>query len=88
MAKAATKRSESNAGSDGIEHAVRLIRRVCRLSHYSNLLAETRAALRAEGIASAVRNHNSAALFDWLITMLSYRGIADRIAADYLERYG
>jgi hypothetical protein len=75
-------------GQDGIAHAVRLIRQVCRLSRYTNLIAETRASLKAEGITSAVRHHDSAALFDWLITMLSYRGIADRIAADYLERYG
>ena len=67
---------------------MRLIRQVCRLSPYTDLMAETRASLRAEGITSAVRNHDSAALFDWLMTMLSYRGIADRIAADYLEHYG
>ena len=72
----------------GIEHAVRLIRQVCHLSRSTNLVAETRTSLRAEGIASAVRAHDSAALFDWLITMLSYRGIADRVAADYLERHG
>ena len=44
--------------------------------------------LRAEGITSAVRHHDSATLFDWLITMLSYRGISDRVATDYLERHG
>jgi hypothetical protein len=67
---------------------VRLIRQVCQLSGRTNLIAETRASLRAEGVASAVRRHDSAALFDWLITMLSYRGIANRVAADYLERHG
>ena len=81
---AATKRVEGS----GIDHAVRLIRQICRLSQSTNLIAETRAALRAEGITAAVRHRDSAALFDWLITMLSYRGIADRIAADYLDRYG
>ena len=75
-------------GQEGLDHAVRLIRQVCLLSRSVNLIAETRASLRAEGITSAVRHHDSAALFDWLITMLSYRGISDRVAADYLERHG
>ena len=60
-------------GQEGLDHAVRLIRQVCQLSGSTNLIAETRAALRAEGVTSAVRHHDSAALFDWLITMLSYR---------------
>ena len=75
-------------GHEGLDHAVRLIRHVCQQSRSANLIAETRASLRAEGISSAIRHHNSAALFDWLITMLSYRGISDRVATDYLERHG
>ena len=75
-------------GQEGLGHAVRLIPQVCRFSRSGNLIAETRASLRAEGITAAVRHHDSAALFDWLITMLSYRGISDRVAADYLERHG
>jgi hypothetical protein len=27
-------------------------------------------------------------LFDWLVASLSYQGIADQIAFDYMERYG
>src|SRR5271165_2558981 len=73
---------------EGLYHAAHLIRQVCQLSRSVNLIAETRASLRAEGITSAVRQHDSAALFDWLITMLSYRGISDRVATDYLERHG
>ena len=75
-------------GHEGLDHAARLIRHVCQRSRSANLIAETRASLRAEGISSAIRHHDSAALFDWLITMLSYRGISDQVAADYLERHG
>ena len=57
---------------EGLAHAMRLIRQVCRLSRSDNLITETRASLKAEGITAAVRHHDSAALFDWLITMLSY----------------
>jgi hypothetical protein len=73
---------------EGLDHAVRLIRQVCWLSRSTNFIAETRTSLRAEGISSAVRQHDSSMLFDWLITMLSYRGISDQVAADYLERHG
>ena len=73
---------------EDLEHAVRLIRRVCQLSRSANCIAETRASLRAEGITSAVRHHDSTALFDWLITMLGNRGISNWVAADYLERHG
>ena len=82
------KRARVRPGQEGLDHAVRLIRQVCLLSRSVKLVAETRASLRAEGITSAVRHHDSAALFDWLITMLSYRGISNWVAADYLERHG
>jgi hypothetical protein len=88
QAFSAIKPNSVGRGHEELEHAVRLIRQVCRLSRSTNLIAETRTSLRAEGINSAIRRHDSAALFDWLITMLSYRGISDRVAADYLERYG
>jgi hypothetical protein len=83
-----TRLSRVRPGQEGLDHAVRLIRQVCQLSRSVNLIAETRTSLRAEGVTSAIRHHDSAALFDWLITMLSYRGISDRVAADYLERHG
>ena len=85
---ASTKCARIRAKNEAIHHAVHLIPQVCRLSRSTNLIAERRASLRAEGIPAAVRQHDSAALFDWLITMLSYRGIADRVAADYLDRHG
>ena len=85
---ASTNRARIRPEIKAIHHALRLIRHVCRLSRSSNLIAETRVSLRAKGIAAAVRQHDSAALFDWLIMTLSYRGIADRVAADYLERHG
>ena len=83
-----TKLARVRFGQDRLDHAERLIRQICRLSRSANLIAETRASLRTEGVTSAVRHHNSAALFDWLITMLSYRGISNWVAADYLERHG
>ena len=88
QAFSAIKPNSVRWGREGLDHAVRLIRQVCQQSRTGNLIAETRTSLRAEGVNSAIRRHGTAALFNWLITMLSYRGISDRVAADYLERYG
>jgi hypothetical protein len=35
-----------------------------------------------------VKNHDTAAVFDWLISALSYQGISDQIAYDYMEEHG
>ena len=35
-----------------------------------------------------MRKRNTAAVFDWLIAALSYQGIADQIAYDYMEQHG
>jgi len=36
----------------------------------------------------AIRRHDTAILFDWLMAALSYEGISDRVAYDYMERHG
>ena len=61
---------------------------VCCLAGSASLIDDTRAELRADGIATAVRRHDTAALFDWLVAALSYQGISDKVAAEYLERHG
>ena len=40
------------------------------------------------GISDAVAAHDSAALFDWLVGVVSYQGIADAIAARYMDEHG
>ena len=52
------------------------------------MIDDTRRALRRQGIVGAVRRHDTAKLFDWLMTTLSYQGIADRVARDYLDQHG
>src|SRR5271169_3596941 len=71
-----------------IDHAVGVIHRVCRLAGAASLIDDNRADLRAEGIPSAIRRHDTATLFDWLISALSYQGISDQVAYDYMERHG
>jgi hypothetical protein len=68
-----------------LDHATRLILRVCRLAGPTAILDDAR---QSAEIASAIRNRNTSVLFDWLVAALSYQGISDQVAADYMERHG
>jgi hypothetical protein len=77
-----------NEASSAIDHAVRLIHAVCGLAGSPSLIDEIRADLRAEKVRAAIRHHNTAAVFDWLMAGLSYQGISNQVAHDYMERHG
>ena len=68
-----------------LDHAT-LIHRVCCLAGEPDLINEIRTDNGA--IRSAIKQRDTAALFDWLMAMLSYQGISDRVAYDYMERHG
>jgi hypothetical protein len=68
-----------------VEHATRLIIRVCQLAGSASFVDDAR---ESREVASAIRNRNTALLFDWLVASLSYQGIADQVAYDYMERHG
>ena len=57
-----TRSAEDN---EAIGPATRLITRVCQLAGSSAFIDEARASLEAEGVAAAVRDRNTPALFDW-----------------------
>ena len=65
-----------------------MVHSVCCLAGSASLIDDIRAELRAEGIATAIRRHDTATLFDWLVAALSYQGISDQVAAEYMERHG
>ena len=71
-----------------LEHATGLMLRVCQAAGSPSFVADARESAEAEGIHAAVRTRNTAVLFDWLVTSLSYQGIADQVAFDYMERHG
>ena len=74
--------------SGALDHAVRVMHGVCCLAGSASLIDDIRAELRAEGVLSAIRRHDIAPLFDWLMSALSYQGISDRVAYDYMEQHG
>ena len=74
--------------TSAIDHAVRVVHGVCCLAGTASLIDDIRTDLRAEGIPTAIRRHDTATLFDWLISALSYQGISDQVATEYMERHG
>src|ERR1035437_9646101 len=69
-------------------HALRLVRGVCQLAGPFALIDDAQASLQRQGVVAAVNQHDSATLFDWLMNELSYQGISDRIAEQYLDQHG
>jgi hypothetical protein len=65
-----------------------VIYRVCCLAGSASLIDKIRADLDADGVRTAMRKRDTAAVFDWLISALSYQGISDQIAYDYMEQHG
>jgi hypothetical protein len=71
-----------------INHAVRIIHAICGLAGSANLIENIRADLRADKVQAAIRHRDTAVVFDWLMAALSYQGIADAVAYDYMEQHG
>jgi len=93
MARGRTKHLDSPGRSQDenrvpIDHATRLILRVCRLAGSTTIVDDARESLQDDGVRAAILNRNTAVLFDWLFATFSYQGISDQVAADYMERHG
>ena len=71
-----------------MDHAVRVVYRVCCLAGSASLIDNIRADLHGDGVRAAMRKRDTAAVFDWLISALSYQGISDQIAYDYMDQHG
>ena len=71
-----------------LAYAVRMVHAICSLAGPSSFVDDLRASSRRQGISRAVRDRNTPAIFDWFMEALSYQGISDAIAADYIERHG
>src|SRR5271165_2935803 len=71
-----------------IDHAVRLIHAICGLAGSATLIEKIRADLAAEKVRAGIRRRDTAPVFDWLMSALSYQGISDQVAYEYMERHG
>ena len=69
-----------------LDHAYRLIHRVCCLAGSGDFVETVRNDNKS--LRSAIERHDTPALFDWLMAMLSYQGISDSVAYQYMEDHG
>jgi hypothetical protein len=69
------------------DYPLRLLQMVCALAGDPEFLADANSRDQ-RSLAAAIERHDTAALFDWLMAAFSYQGIADRVADDYMARYG
>jgi hypothetical protein len=74
--------------SDGYAYAHRIIHTVCCLAGAASFIADAHDNLVNEGVLDAVAAHNSPVLFDWMVRAFSFQGIADAVAADYMDKHG
>jgi hypothetical protein len=71
-----------------VAYAARLVHATCCLAGPASYLDDVRADLRRRGIIRAIRDHDTFALFDWLIEALSFQGISDSVASRYMAQHG
>jgi hypothetical protein len=69
-------------------YAVNLVHSICCLAGVPSHVDDLRADLRDNGVLAAVNDHDTARLFDWLMSVLSFQGIADRLAEDFIYKHG
>jgi hypothetical protein len=69
-------------------HAVDIIYRICCLAGPLSFVDDIRRSAAGRRVRAAIRNHDIAAIFDWLMSELSYQGVSDRVAANYIADHG
>lgn len=62
--------------------------RVCRLTHQPTWVEDLQYQMAMTGLCDAVDNHDTGAIFNWLIDELSFQGISDAAAEGYLYQHG
>jgi hypothetical protein len=81
--------SSQRASRSPLIHAVSVVDMACRLAGPFDFVDQSRAELSRRGVIAAVRDHNDAALFDWLMSLLCVQVIADRVVAkQYIREHG
>jgi hypothetical protein len=69
-----------------IAYGADLVRRVCEVAGPLSFLEDLRQELTHAGVIAAVRRHDTAAIFAWLVTQLSLQGVSNGVAVAYMTR--
>lgn len=74
--------------ASSVQFATDIIRQTFLRTASSTFLSDLRADLKASGAAAAIRTHDTPALFQWLMSTLSYQGISDGVAETFIAEHG
>jgi hypothetical protein len=81
--------SRSSAKTDAaLAHATRLILKVCRIAGTAAFINEAGLGRDGKDLRKAIRTRNTGALFDHLVAALSYQGISDEVAKNFMDQHG
>lgn len=72
----------------GWAYARATIRRVCAISADAEWVHRLQQEANDDGIVTAIEQHDSAALFDWLMAIVSHQGVSDAAADGFMARHG
>jgi len=65
--------------------ATRLVHQICCVAGSATLIEDARG---HEGLGRAIEGFDTPALFDWLVKVISFQGVSDRAASEYLRKHG
>jgi hypothetical protein len=71
-----------------MKQARSIVRQVCAIAGQPDWVDYLRDAADRHGLVAAIANHDTAVIFDWLMWELSFQGISDAVAAEYIDRHG
>src|ERR1700733_9517971 len=81
-------RRRSPAKNDpAFAHATRLVLQICRIAGTAAFIGEAGLGPDGKGLRKAICNRNTAALFDYLVAALSYQGISDEGAKNFMDNH-
>jgi hypothetical protein len=69
------------------KHAIGLVQKVCEIAGSSSLTFSFENVEQSE-LRRAIASADTEAIFNWMIATLSFQGISDRVAAQYLHDHG
>ena len=79
---------EGQTESGDFDYAIAVVRTVCELAGVPSYVDDLRTDLRTNGVTAAVTNHDTPHLFGWLMSILSFQGISDQVAENYIHKHG
>jgi len=79
--------SAANRPND-LRHARVLITDVCEVAGSPSLIEDAGEELAQAGVIEAIRRHDNATIFNWLMDAVSYQGVSNAAAYGYIQAHG